>query len=67
MLCGLRNCTNQAALYWELPNGHREYRCQLHEYELVPQEAVRHDYHLIPGEDAVHPSANYRIVHDGDA
>jgi hypothetical protein len=70
MLCGLRDCNNQAALYWELPDGHREYRCLAHEYHLVPQEAVRHDYHIVPGEEAAHqaaPTHDYRILPDGDA
>jgi hypothetical protein len=69
MLCGLRDCTNQAALYWELPDGQREYRCRLHEYELVPQEAVRHDYHIVPGDEAAsHGQAHqYRIVPEPNA
>jgi hypothetical protein len=34
MLCGLRDCTNQAALYWELPDG---LGGQAPEYRIVPE------------------------------
>jgi hypothetical protein len=69
MLCGLRDCTNQAALYWERPDGRREYRCQLHEYQLVPEEAARHDYHIAPGEAAQPdgPAHDHQIVAEPDA
>jgi len=50
-----------------LPDGRREYRCQVHEYQLVPQGATRHDYQLVPGEHAQHgdqAAHPYQIVPD---
>jgi hypothetical protein len=66
---GYANRTNQAARSWELPDGHREHRCQLHGYQLVPEEAARHDYHIAPGEAAQPdgPAHDYQIVAEPDA
>ena len=68
MLCGIRGCTNDPIAYWEEPDGQRHYRCRLHQYELIPQGAVRHDYHLVPDSpDPDQQAPAYRIVPDPDA
>jgi hypothetical protein len=65
MICGIRGCDNDPIVYWEEADGRRHYRCRLHQYELIPQDAVRHDYHLVPGDPAAHHQAPaYRIVPD---
>jgi hypothetical protein len=65
MICGIRGCDNDPIVYWEEADGRRHYRCRLHQYELIPQDAVRHDYHLVPGDPAAHRQAPaYRIVPD---
>jgi hypothetical protein len=67
MICGIRGCEGDPVVYWEA-NGERHYRCQLHEYELVPQDAVRHDYQLgQDGSDTHQEAPAYRIVPDPEA
>jgi hypothetical protein len=67
MICGIRGCDGDPVAYWEEPGGRRHYRCRLHQYELVPQHAVRHDYHLVPGDPAADQQAPaYRIVRETD-
>jgi hypothetical protein len=68
MICGIRGCDNNPISYWEESDGQRHYRCSLHQYELVPQDAVRHDYHLVAGAPNPHQQASaYRIVTEPDA
>jgi hypothetical protein len=68
MLCGIRGCGNDPVVSWEEADGRRHQRCQLHQYELVPQDAVRHDYRLVPGDqDTHHAAPAYRIVTEPDA
>jgi hypothetical protein len=68
MICGIRGCDNDPIAYWEEPDGQRHYRCRLHQYELIPQDAVRHDYHLVAGAPDPHQQAPaYRIVTEPDA
>ena len=68
MICGIRGCDGDPIIYWEEPDGQRHYRCQFHQYELIPQDAVRHDYHLVAGAEAPHQQASaYRIVPGPDA
>ena len=68
MICGIRGCDGDPIAYWEEAGGERHYRCQLHEYELVPQNAVRHDYHLVSGApDGQQETPAYNIVPERDA
>jgi hypothetical protein len=68
MICGIRGCEGNPIAYWEEADGQRHYRCRLHEYELIPQGAVRHDNHLVPGTPDAHQEAlAYRIVPEPDA
>jgi hypothetical protein len=63
--CDVQECLAYAQFYWESTDGARVYRCQAHEYHLVPQGAVRHEYHLVAQDEdqAPHP---YRIVPEQD-
>jgi hypothetical protein len=63
--CDVRQCQAYASFYWETGDGARAYRCQAHEYHLVPQGATRHQYHLVPGDAEVTPN-EYRIVRERD-
>jgi len=65
MICGIRGCDGNPVAYWEEPDGQRHYRCRLHQYELVPQDAVRHEYRLVAGGPGEAPP--YRIVTETDA
>jgi len=70
MLGGLHSGDRDASVYHELPDRRRESRCRLHEFDLVPQGAVRPEYHLVPGESAAHadrPADEYPTVADPDA
>ena len=68
MICGIRGCDGDPVTWWEEADGRRHLRCRLHRYELVPQGAVRHDYHLAPGDpDAGQQAPAYRIVPEPDA
>ncbi len=67
MICGIRGCDGDPVTYWEEADGQRHYRCRLHRYELVPQDAVRHDYHLVPGDPHTHHDAPaYHIIRETD-
>ncbi len=68
MICGIRGCDGDPVAFWEEPDGRRHDRCRLHQYELIPQDAVRHDYHLAPGApDANREAPAYQIVPESDA
>jgi hypothetical protein len=63
--CDVRDCLAYASFYWEMADGSRTYRCQAHEYHLVPQAATRHEYHLVEQDRDVAPH-QYRIVPEPD-
>ncbi len=65
MICGSRGGDNDPIADWEEPDGQGHHRCRLHHYELVPQDAVRHDDHLAPdGPDPHQQAPAYRIITD---
>jgi len=47
MLGGLRGGSGDASVDQALPDRQWESRCRLHEFDLVPQGAVRDEYHLV--------------------
>jgi hypothetical protein len=63
--CDVRTCQAYASFYWEMGDGSKAYRCQAHEYHLVPQGATRHEYHLVAQDEGVTPN-EYRIVPEQD-
>jgi hypothetical protein len=66
---GCATAPTRAALSWKLPDGDRQFRCQLHAYQLVPEEAVRHDDHIVAGEGFAcrrGPAHEHRIVAEPD-